>query len=838
MAQQYTFAEQLKGFRKRAQLTQAELCEAVLGQPSLNTLKNWESGRTRPRDGQDVVRVAQALQLTAAETEVLLNAYENGTSGSVAAGHSQTADNEAVGPAQVVPRRPQQLPARPLHFVGRLPEMQRLRQHLLPDRIILLWGPGGMGKSTLVAELLYHMQNQGELARRFPDGIVWHQFTEGQAQAAIALEQIALSWGEQVAPTPRAAAQRALAGRQALLVLESTELVADLEDILAIRGQCGVLLTSQRQDQPAHLLVPVEPLSTHQSVQLLRKAAAERLAPATASQICALLGGLPLAIFLASRYLVAGAMTGEQYLAWLQTNPLAALAHGKRPQDSIASLLTHSLAQLTADARLLLAAIGALGPAPFGKALLLAALDWPAAALHQPLTELLRYGFVQPLESGYTVSHHLIYLYAQSLTEANQISPDRLPGYFLELASGPAERVGDWFPANQVHITHLVTTLIGLDNNEAALKLAAGVERFFERFGYWAQWHDLLARCLQAAQDGTNSYFEARFLNLLGMYYDHIGEVAQAAEQYNHALELAHQLDVAEIQLKVLINLGIAARKLGDISQAISYHEQAVALSQTAGDERSTASLFLGLGNSYNYSGQPEKARQLYRKSADLYRQLNDLDGQASALGSIGNVYVDLGQLAEAIAHYEQSLALFEQVDSQWGIALTGANLGKMLLQQGQAEAALTRLNDAIQRLETMGDRRGVATNMGNRAQVYHALGQTEQAIVELEAAIALSDATANIRVGADQRGMLGQLHFAQGEWSAARRHYEQALAIARQHGYRRLVAEQLLSLAELCRRLSAVEEAIDYYRQALPLLKEIRSPRLAEVEANLRQLS
>ncbi|MCB0029628.1 MAG: tetratricopeptide repeat protein, partial [Anaerolineales bacterium] len=72
----------------------------------------------------------------------------------------------------------------------------------------------------------------------------------------------------------------------------------------------------------------------------------------------------------------------------------------------------------------------------------------------------------------------------------------------------------------------------------------------------------------------------------------------------------------------------------------------------------------------------------------------------------------------------------------------------------------------------------------------------------------------------------------------AARRHYEQALAIARQHGYRRLVAEQLLSLAELCRRLSAVEEAIDYYRQALPLLKEIRSPRLAEIEANLRQLS
>ena len=41
------FAAELKAWRERCNLTQAEAAEA-LGLPSVRTLQNWEIGRTRP----------------------------------------------------------------------------------------------------------------------------------------------------------------------------------------------------------------------------------------------------------------------------------------------------------------------------------------------------------------------------------------------------------------------------------------------------------------------------------------------------------------------------------------------------------------------------------------------------------------------------------------------------------------------------------------------------------------------------------------------------------------------------------------------------------------------
>ena len=54
-----------------------------------------------------------------------------------------------------------------------------------------------------------------------------------QAEAAIALEGIALAFGEEPKPTPAAAAQRVLAGKRLLLVLDGAE-NADLDSILRV----------------------------------------------------------------------------------------------------------------------------------------------------------------------------------------------------------------------------------------------------------------------------------------------------------------------------------------------------------------------------------------------------------------------------------------------------------------------------------------------------------------------------------------------------------------------------------------------------------------------------
>jgi hypothetical protein len=66
-------------------------------------------------------------------------------------------------------------------------------------------------------------------------------------QAAVALEHIAHSFGEEPKPTPQAADQRALAGRRFLLILDGTEVAAEPRQVLDIRDQGGVSHESAAQ---------------------------------------------------------------------------------------------------------------------------------------------------------------------------------------------------------------------------------------------------------------------------------------------------------------------------------------------------------------------------------------------------------------------------------------------------------------------------------------------------------------------------------------------------------------------------------------------------------------
>jgi len=143
-------------------------------------------------------------------------------------------------------RIPWQRPPRVEHFTNREAELAQLLAELQPGRVATLCGPGGMGKSALAAEAVWRLAPGDAPPARFPDGIVYYSFYN-QPQAALALEHIARSWGEETGRgSPRDAALRALARRRALLLLDGTEESDDLAAVLAVRGGCGVLVTSRK----------------------------------------------------------------------------------------------------------------------------------------------------------------------------------------------------------------------------------------------------------------------------------------------------------------------------------------------------------------------------------------------------------------------------------------------------------------------------------------------------------------------------------------------------------------------------------------------------------------
>ena len=185
------------------------------------------------------------------------------------------------------------------HFQDREQELGRLLPLLQPGQVVTLCGPGGMGKTALAAEAIWRLADSQQLVSRFPDGILFHTFYR-QSSADQAFQYIASAFGEELKPTPALAAQRALSGRTALLVLDGAESADDLEAVRAIRGRCGVLVTSRAREDALAAREDIHPLPLDDAVTLLRAWGGSRAADEQAARrICELVGELPLAVRLA-----------------------------------------------------------------------------------------------------------------------------------------------------------------------------------------------------------------------------------------------------------------------------------------------------------------------------------------------------------------------------------------------------------------------------------------------------------------------------------------------------------------------------------------------------------
>jgi len=741
------------------------------------------------------------------------------------------------------------LPLQLTRFIGREREMAQVRNLLDTNRLVMLTGPGGCGKTRLA------LQVAGDRVDCVAGG-VWLVELAPLAEPALLLQAVASALGVREEPGQALVATltAALRDRELLLMLDNCEhlvegcarlvegllqacprlrLLATSRETLGIPGE-SCYRTPSLSLPDVRQLPPLEQLAEYEAIQLFLERAQKvmpgfRLTKANAlavAQVCARLDGIPLAIELAAARVRA------------------------LPVEEIAGRLDDRFSLLTGGSRTAL---------PRHRTLR-ACIDWSYDLLSEPERVLLRR--LSVFSGGSTLE-----AVEGICTDARSASLD---GAALSLPAEGECRVEDR------NVLDLLTALVdrslviyeapGGGARYQLLEtvrqysrdrlLEAGEETvlrgrhrdFFLRLAEKAElelrgakqlvWlerleaeHDnmraALAWCLDQppgnsgaetvttqADDPERSIRNRQLeygLRLAGALFDFWyirGQLGEGERWLERALAMSGRLGRVKERAKAMYGAGRLAWRKGNHAVARSHLQESVTIWRELGDRQALAYSLTFLGLAIQSLDEPETVRLLQEEGIRLFRELGDRYGLALAL-----------YLTD---ENEESLRLFRGIGNLWGTALTLASLARLASDKADYRAAQSQYEQVLALFREVGDRWRIAHTLADLGDIAWYRGDYSRAEALFQESLALNRNVGNRDGTAWVLRDLGHVAREQGDYERARSFYEQSLEVGRELDYRWCIADAFQGLGYLAYLQASLQRAQVLLEESLAIADEL----------------
>jgi tetratricopeptide (TPR) repeat protein len=592
--------------------------------------------------------------------------------------------------AQIVASITAPPPRPPDYFVGRREILDELKAGLATgstQAITALQGMGGIGKTATAQQLAL------EIEADFPGGVFWADMPRHGGDPSPVLATWARLCGHDVAslddPQARAQAVRGMLGAR---LQDVGRLLAVLDDVregwlegaqtLKAALPPGVpLVLTTRDEELAYALDAevrrLDALPMDDALALLSRLAGVEVVEAELLEARALakrVGQLPLALELAGKLAARYARKPGWRLATLrsQIEAKAAEALKLRGHPGLAATFAVSYEALKEEQRRLFRWLGVFAPGPMMVSAVARVLGGEEEATGVALDELVGLSLVEWGEIvGVYRLHPLLAEYAGTLLEETgeeKAAREAHLGYYLAYARANARIDPAAHGRLEAELANLMAAAewaAGEGKHQAMGDLGAALyanSEFLQVRGYYREAVRLLTWSVAAACEIGDRRGEGNLLDNLGVAYYSLGQVEQAVEYYQKALEIAREIGDRRGEGSALGNLGIAYADLGQVEQAVEYYQKALEIARGIGDRRSEGNQLGNLGNAYRKLSQAERAIEYYSQALEIAREIRDRRMEGSTLSNLGLAYRHLGDTARQ--YLSQALAIFEEIKS------------------------------------------------------------------------------------------------------------------------------------------------------------------------------
>jgi len=739
-------------------------------------------------------------------------------------------------------------------FTGRDALLYTLDTAARLDRVVVLYGPGGTGKTELAKAFGRWWRDTGALDDG--RGVIWHSFEPGVASFGLdgVINSIGLGlFGAQFALLDRAQRQgvveEVLVTRRLLLIWDNFESVHTLPDPthatepltepereelrgfldrIAANGKSAIIVTSRTPETwlgAERRRIKVGGLNTDEANEYAEQLLSSypdtkrRREPKVFGELMQWLHGHPLSMRLILPRL--DSTSPQELLDGLQgTTPLADADGGDRTTSFSASI-AYSFTHLSTTDQHALTVVS----------LFHGVVDANVLGQFSTLPD------VPEWYQGRTVSE-----WAQVLDRATEVG-------LLTSLGASVYRI---HPALPAYLTSFWQTLALGRHQELHRAAELALLDAYAAFGGWL---------LQQIQSGDARlameliHLQRRTLgSLLGYALDHslweqAQEITQPLDEYWDARGLVEEARAWVNRARVAVedsdgnapdlnssagalwlfltcsqaNRQVTASQLDQAERTYTDILHALQLQPATSKQRSRlAVIYHQLGEVAQVRGRLDEAEDRYGQSLTIAEELGNRPGMASTYHQLGMVAQERGQLNEAEDRYGQSLTIAEELGNRPSMASTYHQLGTVAQERGQLNEAEDRCRQSLTIAEELGNRPSMARTYHQLGIVAQDRGQLDEAEDWYRQSLTINEELDNRPSMARAYHQLGTVAQKRGQLNEAEDWYRQSLTINEELDNWPIMAGAYHQLGIVAQDRGQLNEAEDWYRQSLTINEEL----------------
>jgi tetratricopeptide (TPR) repeat protein len=597
--------------------------------------------------------------------------------------------------------------------------VELLKEELVPkgNRVVVLWGGGGVGKTTLA------IQAARQLSDGFGQRVVWASpELRSDLTLSALLDEIATQLGRddlrQLAPELKEKAVRELiAAAPTLVILDNFETIAPAEqqpcaNWLVQRALCSAIITTRQRIMGAHN-VPIDAMSPAEAQEFLQRLIQQSSDPQVfdapeRARIIQAAGANPLVM----QWIVA-----QIELAQSLSDVLDDFVHGKGDAAQRVFDRSFELPLLGEDGRAALLALSLFVPSASRGALAeVTGFGGDEERLNEAAKRLATLRLIGAADGGER-------LFIQGLTR--ELAKGRLLGdecvdeyrqyrqrfvtHFLNYTEAHAEPTPEDFDVLEAEKDNLLSAIdlaFEMKDWPSVMRIAGVLctpaNGMLSVRGYWDEAIHRAKQALDAATAAQDEWYGGAFADMLGTIYHRRGDHNAAKNFYEVAIEIARRQNISQGLAATLHHLAMVAQDQGEPTKAERLYHESLEIKKALGDQGGIAATLHQLGGLALDQGELREALRLYNESLEIDRNLGNQGGIAINTSQIGVVLFLQGKIEESKAKHEESLTIGYKLGYQEGIANDLFHLGKLAEKEGDKLKARGLLHEALDVFEKL----------------------------------------------------------------------------------------------------------------------------------------